>query len=129
MFFIEEDMTIHLTRGDVAYIIFGAEFTEGEEAEDFVFGPGDVVRFKVFERKDCGCVVLQKDTVVTEESTEITISLNKEDTKIGDVISKPKEFWYEVELNPETKPQTIVGYDEDGAKIFRLYPEGDDLND
>lgn len=36
------------------------------------------------------------------------------------------DYWYEVELNPETEAQTIIGYDEDGPKIFRLYPEGDD---
>jgi hypothetical protein len=50
--------------------------------------------------------------------------LSKEDTKIGKKVNKPVDYWYEVELNPDTYPQTIVGYDEDGAKIFKLYPEG-----
>ena len=55
---------------------------------------------------------------------EALISLNKEDTTIGDIINTPIDYWYEVQLNPETNPQTIIGYDENGAKIFRLYPEG-----
>jgi hypothetical protein len=32
-----------------------------------------------------------------------------------------------VEVNPEIQPTTIIGYDEDGAKIFKLFPEGGDL--
>ena len=130
MFKINEDKSIHITRGDVAVIEMGAIF-ENEaltEPEDFVFTPGDVVRFKVFEKKDCGCVVLQKDFKVTEETATVEIILEKGDTKFGSLISKPKDYWYEVELNPETKPQTILGYDEDGAKVFKLYPEGDGNN-
>jgi len=46
--------------------------------------------------------------------------------KIGDVINKPTDYWYEIEINPETKPQTIIGYDENGEKILKLYPEGSD---
>jgi hypothetical protein len=69
---------------------------------------------------------LQKDTVVEEEATEVNIYLSKDDTKIGEVISKPTNYWYEVEMNPNTKPQTIIGYDEEGEKLFVLYPEGSD---
>jgi hypothetical protein len=60
---------------------------------------------------------------------EVEIFLGEEDTKIGEVISKPKDYWYEVELNPFDHPQTIIGYDEDGAKVFKLFPEGDDINE
>jgi hypothetical protein len=38
------------------------------------------------------------------------------------------DYWYEVELNPDEDCQTIVGYDEDGAKVLRLFPEGADVN-
>jgi hypothetical protein len=70
---------------------------------------------------------LQKDFPVVEATENVDIFLSKEDTKFGEVISKPKDYWYEVELNPEDNPQTIIGYDEDGAKIFKLFPEGDDI--
>jgi hypothetical protein len=73
--------------------------------------------------------VLQKDTKVTSASTKVSISLLSADTKIGEYINKPTDYWYEIELNPDTAPQTIVGYDEDGAKVFRLYPEGREMNE
>lgn len=114
---------ISLTRGDAATIEIKAKNSDGT---DYVFKVNDVVRFKVFKNKDCGCVVLQKDTKVMEEKNSINIDLTKEDTKIGEIISKPASYWYEVELNPDTNPQTIIGYDEDGAKVFMLYPEGGD---
>jgi hypothetical protein len=70
-------------------------------------------------------VVLVVDTEVTEEAELVEIELTSEDTRIGEVISKPVDYWYEVELNPDTKPQTIIGYDKDGAKVFKLYPESE----
>lgn len=90
----------------------------------YMFQPGDVVRFTVFEKKDCSNVVLQKDTSVTEEVESVAIKLLSDETRLGGVISKPVDYWYEVELNPDTRPQTIRGYDEDGAKVFKLFPEG-----
>ena len=63
------------------------------------------------------------------EEDSVRIRLRREDTKIGDIIHKPVKYWYEVELNPDTEPQTIVGYDDDGPKIFTLYPEGADENE
>lgn len=96
--------------------------SQGETA--YMFQPGDVVRFSVFRKKDCSDVVLRKDFPVEAATDQVSIILTGEETKIGSVISKPVDYWYEVELNPETCPQTIVGYDQDGAKVFRLYPEG-----
>jgi hypothetical protein len=79
---------------------------------------------KVFEKKACNCVVLTQDFRVTEATDKVDITLTSEDTTIGDTISKPVDYWYEVELNPMTAPQTIIGYDEDGPKVFKLFPEG-----
>ena len=121
MFKIDSDKTIHLTRGDVAAI----ELSLTNNA----FKAGDVVRFKVIEKKACNCVVLYKDAIVEADAEIVTINLDSNDTKIGEIINKPKDYWYEVEINPETAPQTVIGYDEDGAKIFRLYPEGSDINE
>jgi lysophospholipase L1-like esterase len=123
MFTVNEDLSIYATRGDVVF--FSVNAYDG--ADNHTFKAGDVVRFKVFGKKDAENVILQKDFPVTEECEEVEIFLEKEDTKIGDVISKPRDYWYEVELNPSDNPQTIIGYDEDGAKVFRLFPEGDDV--
>lgn len=119
-----ENGEIKMTRGDSGTISVNAMNEDGSE---YVFQAGAVVRLKVFKNKDCGCVVLQKDVAVEETKTEVDINLTKEDTKIGELISKPVVYWYEVELNPETDPQTIIGYDDDGAKTFILYPEGGEL--
>lgn len=123
MFLINEDMSIYVTRGDVVFFSVSAD----ENGSNYIFQEGDVVRIKVTDKKDCENVVLQKDFVVTTETESVDILLNGNDTKIGEVISKPKDYWYEVELNPFTNPQTIIGYDDDGAKIFKLFPEGRDL--
>ena len=120
-----EGTTIKLTRGDSCAFEIGTKKPDGT---DYIFKVGDTVRFKVFKNKDCGCVELQKDATIETEGTTVDFTLTKEDTKIGDLISKPVKYWYEVELNPNTAPQTIIGYDDvEGAKEFILYPEGGDL--
>lgn len=123
MFIVNDDMSIYCTRGDAGGFNVQATF----QGSPYTFRAGDVVRFKVFGKKDCESVVLQKSVTVTEDSTQAEIFLDGVDTKFGEVISKPVDYWYEVELNPDTKPQTIIGYDEDGAKIFKLFPEGKDV--
>lgn len=120
MFLINEDKSIYVTRGDAVFFTVSAE----ENGSNFIFQIGDVVRIKVTDKKDCNTVVLQKDFVVQEATENVDIVLTGLDTRIGEVISKPVDYWYEVELNPFSNPQTIVGYDDDGAKIFKLFPEG-----
>ena len=122
MFVIDDDKTIHLTRGDIAVISVDA--MDGEESHTFV--SGDIIRLRVLKLKDCETVVLQKDVTVNKTTTTVDISLTKEDTKIGEFINKPVKYWYEVELNPDTDPQTIICYDKAGPKLFILYPEGGD---
>lgn len=123
MFVINSDYSIHLTRGDIATIGVTAVTLEDDV---YVFNKGDIVRFKVYEKNRPELVVIEKDITVDSEIHEVTIQLNRDDTKIGDLINKPKDYWYEIELNPETMPQTIIGYDIKGPKVFRLYPEGED---
>lgn len=125
MFKVNDDLSIYVTRGDIVFFSVAAEENGGK----YTFHAGDLVRLKVFAKKDCENVVLQKDFPVTEDTETVDIFLEEEDTKIGDVISKPTDYWYEVELNPFDNPQTIIGYDEDGAKVFKLFPEGDDLKE
>lgn len=123
MFTINDDNSIYATRGDIVFFSVSAE----DDGVAHLFQPGDVLRIKVYGKKDAENVVLQKDFPVTEECEAVEIFLSEEDTKIGEVISKPKDYWYEVELNPGENPQTIIGYDEDGAKVFKLFPEGADI--
>ena len=123
MFKVLNDKTICVTRGDIANIVVAAKLQNGES---YTFKPGDVVRFAVFKKKECSCVMIQSDVVVESDATSVTIGLTSEDTRLDELISKPVDYWYEIVLNPDTAPQTIIGFDEAGEKIFRLYPEGGD---
>jgi lysophospholipase L1-like esterase len=123
MFQVNDDKSIYVTRGDIVFLSVSAE----NDGEAYIFQPGDLVRMKVFGKKDCENVVLEKDFPIVTASDVVEIFLDENDTKIGEVISKPTDYWYEIELNPLSEPQTIIGYDEDGAKVFKLFPEGADI--
>jgi hypothetical protein len=126
MFQVDSDLTIYLTRGDMIAFAVKAK----ADGEPYVFQPGDVVRFNVCEKKNVENVIFIKDFPVTEECEEVEIMLTCEETKFGAKISKPVDYWYWVVLNPlQPTAQSIIGYDEDGAKILKLFPEGDDVDE
>ncbi len=125
MFVVNEDLSIYATRGDTVFFTVSAD----DHGTPYKFQPGDIVRMSVYGKKDATYCVLQKDFPVTEVSETVFIYLEEKDTKIGDIISKHADYWYEVVLNPDTVPQTIIGYDEDGAKVFRLFPESEEIGD
>ena len=124
MFEVNPDLSIHITRGDVGVLEVGANKAENEF---YMFKPGDVVRLRVYPKKQHENVVLLKDVIVESEAETVDINLVKNDTKLGEIINKPTVYWYEVELNPDTIPQTLIGYDKNGPKTFTLYPEGGDV--
>ena len=119
---------MELTRGNMAY--FGVT-SENDDKSLYEFQVDDVVTIKVYEKGKPENVVLVKDFKVTETTTEVDIILHADETKIGELIKKPKEYWYEIELNADTQNTiTIVGYDKDeGPAILWLLPEGGDAND
>ena len=123
MFVRYEDRTIHATRGDA--LTFQLEKKVGDAKYKFM--PGDVVRFKICEKKNYSKVVLMKDFLVEAETTSVNIFLDRFEMKFGDIINKPIEYWYEVELNPDTFPDTFICYNEDGPAVFKLYPETKDV--
>lgn len=123
MYKLNEDLSIYVTRGDAVLLDVKANNKDGTP---YTFVPGDLVRFKVCKKKNTSVVVLQKDFPITTITQSVQVFLSKDETKIGTTISKPVDYWYEVELNPLSEPQTIIGYDEDGAKVFKLFPEGAD---
>lgn len=120
MFYIEDNV-IHLTRGDVMF--FPVSCKDRETGEQYIFQPGDVLRFSVSGKKNVETVYLEKDFAVTTPSEEVIMFFDESETKIGEPINKATDYWYEVVLNPEVKPQTIIGFKEEGAAILKLYPE------
>lgn len=84
------------------------------------FAIGDKLKFSIVDKNNYNNLIFQKEFIVTENSNVAYITLTKEDTTIGEIISKKKEYWYEIEYNGDL---TILGFDDDGAKKFILYPE------
>ena len=125
MFIVNDDLSIYANRGDIVFFTVSAD----DNGYRYKFQPGDIVRMSIYGKKEADVVVMQKDFPVEEVTEEVFIHLEEQDTKIGESISKHKDYWYEVVLNPDTMPQTIIGYDEDGAKIFRLFPESAEFDD
>ena len=125
MIIVNEDKSISVTRGDAVTFTVSADI----DGEKRLFEPGDVVCIKVFEKKNANNVVLQKYFPVVYEQEYLPIYLSSKETRIGGIISKAVDYWYEIELNPFTDPQTIVGYDDDGPKVFTLFPEGAEVEE
>ena len=118
---IDEEKTIHLTRGDTATIVITAQNDDGSNYE---FQKGDTLRLKVMSKKKVEEIVLTKDIIIDSNKESVEIELTSDESRIGDYINKPITYWYEVELNPDNNSTTIIGYDENGPKQFKLYPEG-----
>lgn len=126
MFEILKNKTICLTRGDIAKIVFTPKIKS--TGQSYVFKQGDIIRFTVTKQNDYSNVVIQKDIKIEESAENVIITLDSEDTRFGKPNNSPVDYWYEIELNPDTEPQTLIGHDKDGAKVFRLFPEGGKLN-
>ena len=121
MFEILTDKTICITRGDIANLDVSAKLKDGLP---YLFHKGDVVRLQIFKKNECASVVVKKDVVVAEECESVDIYLTSADTRFGEAFNRPVEYWYEVVVNPDTAPKTIIGYDKQGPKVFCIYPEG-----
>lgn len=120
MFKIDTNKNIYLTRGDIATLNVTAKQSDGS---DYTFKVGDIVRFNVFTKSACHDIVIRKDITIEEETTVANIPLTSAETRFGELINKPVDYWYEIVINPDTAPQTIVGYLENPT-IFKLLPEG-----
>ena len=114
-----EGTTIKLNRGDSLSLNLSITL---EDNSNYTFKVGDTIVFSVYNKgKMNEDAVLLKEINVLEQSESLSISLTNEETKIGELMNKPLEYWYEVELNNQ---YTVIGYDDTGAKLLILYPEG-----
>ena len=120
-------MSVYLTRGDACLLPI---YCKNSKGESYIFRNGETLRFRVFRKRQCKEVVLVKDITVFEDTDRVELYLSPNETRFTETINSPVEFWYEVELNHgTTAAQTIVGYDRNGPKILRIYPEGFDEED
>ncbi len=118
MFKIDNEKRIHITRGDRGTIKL--------TAKNGSFSIGDKIKLSIVETRDYNKVVFQKEYTVTEGGNDFYLTLSENDSRIGEVISKPVTYWYEIEYNGN---QTPISYDEDRAKQFILYPEAPNKGD
>ena len=84
------------------------------------FKVGDKFKFSIVDEKNYENVVFQKTFTVIEESPTYFLTLTKEDTTIGGIISTKETYWYELEYNGDN---TLIGYDKTKGKKFILFPE------
>lgn len=124
----EDNVTIHLTRGDKVenLAFYYPIYDKGTDTvSNYIFKVGDKISFIVKEKKGYSKKeVFRKEFTIKEETEYPIITLAGEETKWGDIKNKKNTYWYDIVLNDE---QTILGYDDEGAKKLYLYPEGDEI--
>ena len=123
MFYIEKGINIYVTRGDMLPLSITMQ---NQDKSPYLFKQGEVIGINVIEKENMANVLLEKKFTIEEDTEIVDIDLLSEDTRIGELINEPEEYWYEIELNPDTsETNTIVGYDQKkGAPLFVLLPEG-----
>ena len=123
---IDANGNIEITRGE--YLPLTISTTDNKTGLPYTFQIGDVVKFSITEKNKCDSVVFEKRVTVSEEAQSVPLIITADEMKIGSLQSKTVDYWYEVELNPDTpEAQTIIGYTKDkGAKILSLTPESGD---
>lgn len=120
MFKIDKDgTTLLVTRGDKGSIKVKKKISDGVYEP---FYKDDVVSFSLKKNFGDSEPVLRKKVTVQEQTDTVTFEFSKDDTTIGDLISSPVRYQYDIAINDDL---TILGYDDQtGAKYFKLFPEG-----
>lgn len=120
MFKIDKDgTTLLVTRGDKGSIKVKKKISDGVYEP---FYKDDVVSFSLKNNFGDSEPVLRKKVTVQEKTDTVTFEFSKDDTTIGDLISSPVRYQYDIAINDDL---TILGYDDQtGPKYFKLFPEG-----
>lgn len=127
---IEDNTTIHLTRGDITTgelnrLAFYLPVSDGETETNYEFKPTDKISFVVFPKKGyTKNEIFRLDYTLeelgyTEPTTVVEIPLTEELTSKFPLLNKKATYWYEIALNETT---TILGMDNEGAKKIIVYP-------
>jgi len=136
MIAIDDDKTtLRITRGDntdtyhkiaVTYPVW--DFSQQKEVL-YEFQLNDKITFSAYEKNGYRKPpVFTKSFTLsqigyTEPTEAVEIPLTATETKEFELLDKPKTYWYDIVLNDTT---TILGYDEDGAKLLIVYPEAEE---
>lgn len=91
----------------------------------YQFTIGDIIKLNIYKKNGYTEEPLKTIIIkITEDSYYVDISLSESDTTFGEISNKAVVYWYDITLNDN---QTVVCFNEDGAKEFIQYPaKGDD---
>ena len=114
----EEDYLLDINRGN--RLVFDYEISNGDDT-NYIFKDDDIVTFSIYEEFGLEKEpVLSKSFKPTSGSDTIKIDIPKDEMKFSEMTNTYVDYWYEITLNEET----TLGFDDLGAKIIRIYPEG-----
>lgn len=104
----------HVTRGDRGS--FNISF------ENYEFKIGDTIELNIYNEDGLDQEPIKTKTLeIAAAGPTATMELLGSDTQIGDPITERATYWYEIVLNGD---QTPLCYDENGPKLFYIYPGG-----
>ena len=108
--------TFHVTRGDSGSITIA--YKDGSVLPN-------TICFRVYGKDDLNSdPIINKELAIDSGSTSYDLYIYGEDTmQMENPENGKEEYWYELKIGPTN---TVLGYDEQGAKIFYLYPTGKD---
>ena len=117
MITIDNNKNIGITRGDNAS--FNLKVKQADNTY-YQFKTSDRVYFTVKKNYADSTPIIRKTITFSEETDTCTISLVASDTNFGSLIGGERKYVYDISIN---EIETVVGYDQDGAKYFIIYPE------
>ena len=107
--------TFHVTRGDSGSITIAYK--------DGSILPSSTILFRVYEKNGFdGDPILEQIGTPAGNTSSFVLDINSEKTmKFANPVGDKDEYWYELKIGPDN---TVLGYDETGAKRFYIYPSG-----
>lgn len=116
-----EGTTIKVFRGDSGHFDISKTDKEGNIEN---FKKGDKVILSVKQNFAESEILLRKTIIVEEDCIKVEFPISDEDTiSLTEIISEPIELEYDIKVDG-TEKTTIIGHDDSGAKIFKVYPSG-----
>lgn len=107
-------------------VIYDVNYNESEVTVDtlnivlYEFQIGDKLTFNIYNKKGYDeKTLMTKEVSVEQKGNSIDIPLTAKNTTFSNPINKATTFWYDITLNDS---MTVIGFDENEAKEFIMYP-------
>lgn len=112
-------------------ILYDSNYEESSVSIDtltmvlYEFQVDDKITFNIYQKGGYDKEpVLSKDIIVETSGDNVDIPLTEEEMTFGKISNKAVTYWYDITLNEDN---TVVCYNENGAKEFIQYPaKGDE---